>query len=1226
MSDSRRCPHCSEEQPANSPRGLCPRCLLQQGLELAPEETEQDPCPDGATLVLESGPPSVMARIAMSATGFPSFRLRETEITTSHGATVEPVVLPARERADRPDRYVLLGEIGRGGMGAVLRGRDVDLGRELAVKILLESHKDNPELVRRFVEEARIGGQLQHPGVVPVYELGTFADHRPFFTMELVRGRTLADLLRARESPSDDLPRYLAAFEAVCQTMAYAHARGVIHRDLKPSNIMLGSFGEVQVMDWGLAKVLHPEEGVESPHAGDGSENRPEPPHGPASRAFDTHSAWGPSGGTSSQTGSVLGTPGYMAPEQAAGLVELVDERADVFGLGAILCEILTGRPPGGAGACSDCESDRSRKDLAETAARLGDCGADRELIELAQNCLGIERESRPEHAGIVAARMAAYFASVQDRLRQAELARVEAAARVREEVKQRALSDELAREALARAAEERRRHRLTLALAAAVLALAALGGIGAWIYDYQRKDHATRLESAIQQADSLRTQAEADPNGGVAKWHAAADAARRAFDLLDPLSSTATRSEVSALNDAIAAATRAADRDAHLLEEVADIESSRENDYDGSESNAAYTRAFGEAGYAIDVMGAQVAAAKIRARPAAVALELATALDDWAGRRRKARPGDINRWKQLVAAARAIDPDPMRNELRRLWSLDDRAAQRAPLLELARGVKAEQWPVQSLHRLAVTLVEAGDRPVAIALLQRAQAYHPSDVRITYALARYLDEERPPRIEEATRYYTAARALRPQTAHELAHALERKGQSAEALVILKDLTTLRPQNGRHWLCYSRILRWRGEIALADEAFEHAVAAWRAVVKNRPELAEAHNHLGTVLLEQGKVAEALVEIYESLRLKPTLAQAQENLGNALLAKNRINEAIAAYREAQRLDPDSYHTHFGLGIAFEAQGKMNEAIAEYREAIRMEPDYSEARHNLSLALVGQGKQQEADAEIRETIRRRPDYAEAHGCLGYSLRSQGKFEAALREARVALEIKPNCALAHGLMGLVLQEQGHFREGLVAIRRGYELGLQQSSKPRLSEREVRQAEFIVVIGDRLPAVLRGDDRPKDGREYLEFAGLCYNMRHFGDAARLFAAACESDAGLADPQSGQRYNAACSAALAAAGQGNDRLPLDHEARAHLRSQALDWLKADLAGWTKQAQAGSAGAGARITQTLRHWKSDPDLAGIRDEEPLKTLRDDERKKCQALWTEVDQLLRKASKT
>ena len=165
--------------------------------------------------------------------------------------------MPARNGANL-GRYQLQGEIARGGMGAILKGRDVDLGRELALKVLLESHQGNPEVVSRFIEEAQIGGQLQHPGIAPVYELGTFPepDRRPYFAMKLVKGQTLAALLKERTDPAHDLPRFLAIFEQVCQTMAYAHARGVIHRDLKPSNVMVGSFGEVQVMDWGLAKVL----------------------------------------------------------------------------------------------------------------------------------------------------------------------------------------------------------------------------------------------------------------------------------------------------------------------------------------------------------------------------------------------------------------------------------------------------------------------------------------------------------------------------------------------------------------------------------------------------------------------------------------------------------------------------------------------------------------------------------------------------------------------------------------------------------------------------------------------------------------------------------------------------------------------------------------------------------------------------------------------------------
>ncbi len=164
-------------------------------------------------------------------------------------------------------------------------------------------------MVRRFVEEAQIGGQLQHPGIVPIYELGTFADLRPFFAMKLVKGHTLAQSLEARDGPDDDRPRFLSIFESIAQTIAYAHARGVIHRDLKPSNVMVGSFGEVQVMDWGLAKVL-PRGGVVD-DAQAGKLDRQE-----TVIATDRSGSGEPG---LSHAGSVMGTPSYMAPEQARG-------------------------------------------------------------------------------------------------------------------------------------------------------------------------------------------------------------------------------------------------------------------------------------------------------------------------------------------------------------------------------------------------------------------------------------------------------------------------------------------------------------------------------------------------------------------------------------------------------------------------------------------------------------------------------------------------------------------------------------------------------------------------------------------------------------------------------------------------------------------------------------------------------------------------------------------
>src|SRR5262249_9800720 len=141
------------------------------------------------------------------------------------------------------------------GMGEVWRGRDIVLAREVALKVMRERVFADGEFRARFEEEARHVGRLEHPAIVPVYDLGELPDGRPFFVMKLIHGQTLAELLQARE-PAEVLPRWVEVFEQVCQAVAFAHERGVIHRDLKPSNVMLGAFGEVQVLDWGIAKAL----------------------------------------------------------------------------------------------------------------------------------------------------------------------------------------------------------------------------------------------------------------------------------------------------------------------------------------------------------------------------------------------------------------------------------------------------------------------------------------------------------------------------------------------------------------------------------------------------------------------------------------------------------------------------------------------------------------------------------------------------------------------------------------------------------------------------------------------------------------------------------------------------------------------------------------------------------------------------------------------------------
>jgi serine/threonine-protein kinase len=249
---------------------------------------------------------------------------------TDHGAHV--LISTIAYQPETRERYTLTRLHAQGGLGRVWLARDADLGRDVALKELRPERTDNPALWARFLEEAKITGQLEHPGIVPVYELARAArDQKPFYTMRFVRGRTLNEAARAYhqeraegQASALDFQALLNAFISVCQAVAYAHSRGVIHRDLKGQNVVLGDFGEVIVLDWGLAKLV----------------DRPEQTLTPAvSVAHDAERG-------ETVSGQALGTPAYMSPEQAEGLWGAVDRCSDVYGLGAILYEILTGHPP----------------------------------------------------------------------------------------------------------------------------------------------------------------------------------------------------------------------------------------------------------------------------------------------------------------------------------------------------------------------------------------------------------------------------------------------------------------------------------------------------------------------------------------------------------------------------------------------------------------------------------------------------------------------------------------------------------------------------------------------------------------------------------------------------------------------------------------------------------------------------------------------------------------
>ncbi|HKB02840.1 MAG TPA: protein kinase [Gemmataceae bacterium] len=659
-------------------------------------------------------------------------------------------------------------------MGTVYLARDIRLARDVAVKVLHPRYEAGGPAAIRFLSEARVTAQLQHPGVPPVHQVEALSDGRPFLVMKMIKGRTLNDELA---DATADRGRLLAAFEQVCQAVAYAHDHKVIHRDLKPQNVMVGAFGEVQVMDWGLAKVL-------ARTAGPGE-----------STACDEATVIVPGiaadrwSGDATQTGSVLGTPAYMPPEQAIGAVDQIDARSDVFGLGAILCAILTGKPPY-LGA--DFEATRQLSawaKLGDAFGRLDASEADPGWVELCKRCLAAEKADRPADADEVARAVAGLRAAADERARAAEMDLVRA-------------EGERAKAEL-EAGEQRKRRRAHVAAVAALALLLAGGGAFAWYSDRQvaarERDERTRQARTAEAVAALLNQCEADLR----------------TDRVDQASVSLEAAERRAADggaDELAGWLAECRAGLELYRALEDIDAlSRTTSggkYPGRPALSARWRA-AIAAYGIPPDEPPSAESVARVNGSPVRERLLMALDTW-------RANDKSAW--LRAFLRAVDPDPYRDAIR-----DAIAA------ENAKEVRTLAWHAKALEqppRFAVVL----GRDYAIsperrrAVLTNALRAYPGNREVLFSLGNSYPNSGPG-LDAQIRWFQAAVTAHPKftLAHTyLGNALMNKSDPEGAAASFRVALMLDPTYGTHHSNLGRALFRIGNLSGALDCFQDAV--------------------------------------------------------------------------------------------------------------------------------------------------------------------------------------------------------------------------------------------------------------------------------------------------------------------------------------------------------------------------------------------------------------------
>ena len=823
-----------------------------------------------------------------------------------------PEVAADVRRLEAAGRYVVQREVGRGGMGVVLAAMDRRLGRVVAVKLLYASTDDGAR-ARRFIEEAQIAGQLQHPGIVPVYDVGLIDSRRPYISMKFVEGRTLAVGLRERSDTVDRIERLLDVVGRTAEALAYAHARGVVHRDLKPSNVLLGAFGEVIVTDWGLAKVI---DGSTT----DSGSTAPAPlPDGIRTiRSLDQS--------LTTASGTVMGTPAYMAPEQAVGDPAAVGATADVFALGGLLCEILTGKPPFFGRSVDDLRRIPAPDLLAPALERLDTCGHDAALVALTRECLAVDPAQRPPDAGVVASRVATLRASHHQRARDVFAA---------------------SQAAVAVAATERRHVRRVAAMA--VLTAAAVVAVAVTWTIVTARDRLRRDDAVARAADHRRN---AEKLVRDERFEEASAEAFRAVDVL-----SAADAERACLDDATAfarsveaalerhriVAARAKVED-DLIATLARLRVARFENDDLAVIDRRYDAALSvlQSGETPQLTDAVVAAVRRD--------EIVQGLFDWWLLRRYAFATVEERLvapvlKSLLNCERREDHALV---VRKLAGGDVAGA----VNEIVDDAESYDAPFLAGVSLAVSRTLGVEREGDF--LRRAATAHPREYLLRFNLGLALSRMKPPRWDDALLEFSAADALssdRGMAAQNIGICLNWLDRHTDAVPFFERATTAAPERASGWIGLASVLAATGQLDRADAAVARAERTAPEALRLQIRRVEAD-----VLIRREKFDAALPHLDAVLAKTPDDWRSLFQRADAALRTERSAEAAADLERCLKLKPDHWRARYRLGTHLYVAGRPADALEHLQAAVKLRPSHAPSQINLGQCLVRLGRPEE------------------------------------------------------------------------------------------------------------------------------------------------------------------------------------------------------------------------------------------------------------------------------